>query len=65
MQFRRSAPQSTRQVGETRVAEDPFIVLRILGELLSFLVAVPPAIKVFHWTATLYRGRIRLAAPTL
>ena len=33
--------------------------------LLSYLVAVPSAIKVFNWTATLYRGRIRLEASML
>ncbi|SDP17887.1 cytochrome c oxidase subunit 1 [Ralstonia sp. 25mfcol4.1] len=33
--------------------------------LLSFLVAIPSAIKVFNWTATLYKGRIRLTAPML
>jgi cytochrome c oxidase subunit 1 len=33
--------------------------------LLSFLVAVPSAIKVFNWTATLYRGAIRFDAPML
>jgi cytochrome c oxidase subunit 1 len=33
--------------------------------LLSFLVAVPSAIKVFNWTATLYKGSIRLSAPML
>ena len=33
--------------------------------LLSFLVSVPSAIKVFNWTATLYRGSISFEAPML
>ncbi|TFY97205.1 cytochrome c oxidase subunit I [Ramlibacter humi] len=33
--------------------------------LLSFLVAIPSAIKVFNWTATLYKGAIRFDAPML
>ena len=33
--------------------------------LLSFLVAIPSAIKVFNWTATLYRGAVSLATPML
>ena len=33
--------------------------------LLSFIVAVPSAIKVFNWTATLYKGSITFEAPML
>ncbi len=33
--------------------------------VLSFLVAVPSAIKVFNWTATLYKGSIAFDAPML
>ncbi|HTQ35780.1 MAG TPA: cytochrome c oxidase subunit I [Steroidobacteraceae bacterium] len=32
---------------------------------LSYLVAVPSAIKVFNWTATLFRGSISFEAPML
>src|SRR3989442_5715875 len=33
--------------------------------LLSFLVAIPSAIKVFNWTATLYKGSISYDTPML
>jgi len=33
--------------------------------LLTFLVAIPSAIKVFNWVATLYKGSIALEAPML
>ena len=33
--------------------------------MLSYLVAVPSAIKVFNWTATMYRGSIYLLTPML
>jgi cytochrome c oxidase subunit I len=33
--------------------------------LLSFLVAVPSAIKVFNWTATMYKGSISYDTPML
>ena len=32
---------------------------------LSFLVAIPSAIKVFNWTATLHKGRIEFRTPVL
>ncbi len=37
----------------------------VVFSLISFLVAVPSAIKIFNWTATLYKGTIRLQAPML
>ena len=37
----------------------------ITFSLLSFLVAIPSAIKVFNWTATLYKGSITFSAPML
>jgi cytochrome c oxidase subunit 1 len=37
----------------------------IVFSLISFLVAVPSAIKVFNWTATLYKANIRLQSPML
>ena len=37
----------------------------LVFSFLSFVVAVPSAIKVFNWTATLYRGRISFEAPML
>ena len=33
--------------------------------LLSFLVSIPSAIKVFNWTATFYNGRIHFQTPLL
>ena len=32
---------------------------------LSYLVAIPSAVKVFNWTATLYRGSISFEAPMI
>ncbi len=38
---------------------------RIIFSLLTFLVAIPSAIKVFNWVATLYKGSIRFSPPLL
>jgi cytochrome c oxidase subunit 1 len=37
----------------------------VIFSLLSYLVAIPSAVKVFHWTATLYKGSISFEAPML
>ncbi|HEX5282447.1 MAG TPA: cytochrome c oxidase subunit I [Micropepsaceae bacterium] len=43
--------------------ESPFA--NLVFSFLSFIVAVPSAIKVFNWTATLYRGQITFESPML
>jgi cytochrome c oxidase subunit 1 len=37
----------------------------VIFAFLTFLVAIPSAIKVFNWTATMYKGSIRLDAPMM
>jgi cytochrome c oxidase subunit 1 len=37
----------------------------VVFSFLSFVIAVPSAIKVFNWSATLYQGQVRLEAPML
>ena len=37
----------------------------IVFSLISFLVAVPSAIKIFNWTATIYKGNVNLASPMI
>lgn len=37
----------------------------ITFSFLSFLVAVPSAVKVYNWTATLYKGQVMIKAPLL
>jgi cytochrome c oxidase subunit 1 len=37
----------------------------MIFSVLSFLVSIPSAIKVFNWTATLYKGSIRFETPML
>ncbi|NDJ11752.1 MAG: cytochrome c oxidase subunit I [Acidobacteriia bacterium] len=33
--------------------------------ILTYIVAIPSAIKVFNWAATMYKGQVRLTAPML
>ncbi|MBI4458940.1 MAG: cytochrome c oxidase subunit I, partial [Acidobacteria bacterium] len=37
----------------------------MIFSFLSFLVAIPSAVKVFNWTATLYKGSVSWATPML
>jgi cytochrome c oxidase subunit I len=37
----------------------------LMFSILSFMVAIPSAVKVFNWTATLYKGSIAYNAPML
>jgi cytochrome c oxidase subunit 1 len=37
----------------------------MIFSLLSFLVAIPSAVKVFNWTATMYKGSISYRTPML
>ena len=37
----------------------------LVFSILSYIVAIPSAIKVFNWTATMYNGRVRLNTPML
>jgi len=41
------------------------IYAALVFSLVSFLVAVPSAIKVFNWTATMYKGSVRWDTPML
>lgn len=38
---------------------------RVIFSILTFLVAIPSAVKVFNWLATLYGGSINVKAPLL
>ncbi len=44
-------------------SQSPYAAL--IFSLLSFLVAIPSAIKVFNWTATLWRGSVSWQTPML
>ena len=46
------------RLGPPHVRLRPVALCSLVFSFLSFIVAVPSAIKVFNWTATLYRGQI-------
>jgi cytochrome c oxidase subunit 1 len=37
----------------------------LVFSILSYIVAIPSAIKVFNWTATMYKGSVRMETPML
>jgi cytochrome c oxidase subunit 1 len=37
----------------------------LMFSILSFLVAIPSAVKVFNWTATIYKGSVSFESPML
>ncbi|MDX1521044.1 MAG: cbb3-type cytochrome c oxidase subunit I, partial [Anaerolineae bacterium] len=41
------------------------IYASMVFSLITYLVSIPSAIKVFNWTATLYKGRIHIQTPML
>jgi cytochrome c oxidase subunit 1 len=51
--------------GHTMFVSSQSAYAGLVFSILSFLVAVPSAIKVFNWTATLYKGHITYKTPML
>jgi cytochrome c oxidase subunit 1 len=51
--------------GHHMVVSSQSMYAGMIFSLLSFLVAVPSAVKVFNWTATMYKGSISLRTPML
>ena len=37
----------------------------VVFSVISYLVAVPSAIKIFNWTATIYKGNVHLSSPMM
>jgi cytochrome c oxidase subunit I len=51
--------------GQHLFVSDQSLYASLVFSFLSYLVAIPSAIMVFNWTATLYRGSIAFDAPML
>jgi cytochrome c oxidase subunit 1 len=51
--------------GHHMFASSQSVYLGIIFSLISFLVAIPSAVKVFNWTATMYKGSIHLKTPMI
>ena len=41
------------------------VYVSVVFSVLSFLVAIPSAVKVFNWTATLYKGSVSFQTPMI
>jgi len=52
-------------LGSPHVCGGQSVYAGIVFSALSFAVAIPSAIKVFNWTATLYKGSVSYQAPML
>jgi len=37
----------------------------LIFSVLSFVIAVPTAVKIFNWTATLYKGSVQFRTPMI
>ena len=58
------SPPSARWSGRTTCSPSGMAdVARVVFSFLTFLVAIPSAVKVFNWLATMYKGSIHLGPP--
>src|SRR5262249_61023773 len=51
--------------GHHMFVADESVYSGMIFSILSFLVAVPSAVKVFNWTATMYKGSVSWKTPML